>query len=95
MDDGPFKNNAYYVGDVEFKHENMSCENTAVVKTSGEIYFNGSTFKNKPVYGITIALWLYADSTLNRQDLFSTRSSTSPTGRSHYSYIIIFICAFE
>ena len=81
LDEGPYQNHAHFDGPVSFEHNNYSCENTTIIKDGGEIYFNGSNFQNKPRYGVTVAMWLYADSLLHRQSLFSTKAVGSVAGK--------------
>ncbi|XP_057304151.1 uncharacterized protein LOC130641387 isoform X2 [Hydractinia symbiolongicarpus] len=82
FDEGPFQNHANYDGDTSFLTTNFSCGNATSIN-DGEIYFNGTTFKNIPKDGITIAVWVYADSLLHRQSLFST-IATGSTGDNYY-----------
>lgn len=80
FDEGPFQNHANYDGDTSFLTANFSCGNATSIN-DGEIYFNGTTFKNIPRDGITIAVWVYADSLLHRQSLFSTIATGSTGGK--------------
>ena len=79
-DEGPYKNHASYLGNVEFITGNFTCGNAASFKDGGEIYFNGYTFKHIPSEAITIAAWIYADSTLHKQSVFSTKATGSVGG---------------
>ena len=69
FDEGPFGNHAQYNGDVTFLHGNFSCQNATLVK-NGEIWFNKTSFQNVPANGLTIAAWVFADSTTFSQSLF-------------------------
>ena len=75
-DEGPYHNDAFFEGKLQFVKGNFSC-GFAVKLEDGEIIFNGNDFNPKPLKGVTVAAWIYADSIVQRQKLFSTRATIS------------------
>ena len=78
-DEGPYHNDALFEGNVHFSKGNFSCGFAAKLE-DGEIIFNGNDFHPKPSQGVTIAAWIYVDSKVQRQKLFSTRAEGTGSG---------------
>ena len=79
-DEGPYGNNFTYNGDVTFKHSNHSCKNAASINSDGDLYYSGSSFRNSPTTGVTIALWVHPSDLLHKQSIFTTKTIGSKGG---------------
>ncbi|XP_057312398.1 uncharacterized protein LOC130653922 [Hydractinia symbiolongicarpus] len=55
----------------------------------GNMLLNGHLIKNKPITGITIALWVYMDTTEGQQEIFQTIDPKAPVNKHGMYYLEI------
>ena len=79
-DESPYHNDAQLDGNLTFVNGNFSC-GYAVKLDGGEIVFDGSKFNPKPSVAITVAAWIYIESSVDRQTIFATRAGGNSAGQ--------------
>lgn len=81
-DDSSSGNNALLVNGAHVVKQDAKC-GASVAMSGGEVLMNGQTFHNKPLHGITVAMWVKLSKDDDNLSFFNVKRTLSGDGASY------------
>ncbi|XP_048578921.1 uncharacterized protein LOC5512916 [Nematostella vectensis] len=89
FDDSGNENNGQMSQDANVLETKTSCGNCLVL-SGGDLLLEGSHIKRKPLFSITVALWVKLETNRGEQTIFMTSNPGNP-GNRHVQYLLLII----